>query len=222
MEECSLTEENYLKSIFSLSLQNEKVLTSNLAEKLKTKPATVSSMLKKLSDKGFIHYEKYYGVSLTPKGMKIAVWVLRKHRLWETFLMEKLGFAWDRVHQIAEQLEHIKSKELIERLDNFLGNPIADPHGAPIPDKDGQLQPCNYQSLSGIAVGKSVKVKRVKNGTPSFLKYLDKTGISLNTQLQIQERFEFDHSLMLQIEEFPKHIQVSKRAAENLMVELIE
>lgn len=221
MDECSYTEENYLKAIFSLSLKNERVLTSTIADKLHTKSATVSSMLKRLADKKLINYEKYHGVSLSPEGMKIAIWVLRKHRLWETFLMEKLDFAWDSVHQIAEQLEHIKSKELIERLDNFLGNPAFDPHGAPIPDKNGQIKACYYQALSDVAIGSLVKVKRVKNGTPSFLRYLDKTGIQLNTQLLIEERFEFDKSLMLQINQAPKSIQVSELAAGNLMVEMI-
>lgn len=221
LAECSLTEENYLKSIFSLSLKSEKVLTSDIAEKLQSKAATVSSMLKKLAAKQLINYEKYHGVTLTAEGMKIAVWVLRKHRLWETFLMDKLGFAWDRVHLIAEQLEHIKSDELIERLDDFLGNPAFDPHGAPIPDKEGNIKACHYESLAAVAIGQPVRVKRVKNGTPSFLKYLDKTGIQLNTQLLIEDRFEFDQSLLLQIEQKSQHIQVSKFAAHNLLVELV-
>ena len=198
------------------------MLTNTIATKLKAKPASVSSMLKRLADKGYIHYEKYHGVSLSSTGKVIAVGVLRKHRLWETFLLDKLGFAWDCVHQIAEQLEHIKSEELIERLDDFLGNPAFDPHGAPIPDKNGNIKNYQYQALSLINIGQIVKVKRVKNGTPAFLKYLDKTGIQLNTQLQIQERFEFDNSLLLQIEELSKNIQVSKLAADNLMVEFVE
>lgn len=221
MESCSYTEENYLKTIFSLSLKGDKVLTSTLAAKLDAKAASVSSMLKRLAEKELIHYEKYYGVELTILGKQIAVEVLRKHRLWETFLLDKLGFAWDRVHAIAEQLEHIHSDELVDRLDDFLGNPAFDPHGAPIPDKEGNLKACQYQALSLVEIGKMVRVKRVKNGTPAFLKYLDKTGIQLDTQLAIQERFEFDQSLSLQVEQKAKQIQVSQLAADNLMVEIV-
>ena len=154
------------------------------------------------------------------KDKQIALWVLRKHRLWETFLLKKLGFAWDKVHLIAEQLEHIKSSELIEKLDDFLGNPQFDPHGAPIPDKDGNIAQFPYQPLTDLEIGSVATIKRVKNGTPPFLNYLDKTGLQLETRIILQERFEFDESLLLKIEGKESQIQVSKQVAGNLMVDL--
>ncbi|MFT5618155.1 MAG: DtxR family Mn-dependent transcriptional regulator [Arenicella sp.] len=217
--DCSRSEENYLKAIYSLSIRKEKVITNDISEKLSTKPASVSNMLKKLAEKEFISYEKYHGVYLTEMGKKIAIIVMRKHRLWETFLMEKLGFAWDKVHLIAEQLEHIKSEELVERLDDFLENPKFDPHGAPIPDKFGNIAIASYKALAEVEHGSWVTIKRVKGGEPSFLKYLDRTGIQLETKVFVEERFEFDQSIMLKFESGTT-LQVSEQVAKNLMVEI--
>ena len=137
----SLTEENYIKAIFQIGTTPESNVSTNaLADSLQTKPATVSDMIKKLSHKKLIFYEKYKGVTLSASGAKEALKIIRKHRLWEVFLVNHLNFKWDQVHEIAEQLEHIKSSELVNRLDNFLGNPTIDPHGDPIPDANGQVQ----------------------------------------------------------------------------------
>lgn len=221
IHDCSRSEENYLKAIYSLSLKKEKVITNDISEKLSTKPASVSNMLKKLAEKKFISYEKYHGVYLTETGKEIAILVLRKHRLWETFLMEKLGFAWDRVHLIAKQLEHIKSEELVERLDDFLGNPKSDPHGAPIPDKFGNFATVSYKPLAEVEEGNWATIKRVKDGEPAFLKYLDRTGIQLETKVFVEERFEFDQSVFLKFENGNQSIQVSEQVAKNLMVEMV-
>ena len=152
----SQSEENYLKAIYHLGNQSQKgVSTSDIANKLETKASSVSDMIKKLSDKKLVEYKKYYGVNLTKKGKLIAASVVRKHRLWEVFLVDKLNFTWDEVHDVAEQLEHIKSKKLMEELDSFLGFPKTDPHGDPIPDKDGNLQTIEKTLLSNLKKGES-------------------------------------------------------------------
>src|SRR5688572_9062702 len=166
----SFTEENYLKTIYRLSEDGSKaVLTNEIAESMSTKAASVTDMVKKLSVKNMIGYEKYYGVTITKQGKSEALLVIRKHRLWETFLVEKLNFSWDEVHDVAEQLEHIQSPLLIEKLDEFLGFPTADPHGHPIPDKNGKVQSVRQIPLSE-ASKKSI-VRSVRDGSPSFLQY---------------------------------------------------
>ena len=154
----SFTEENYLKIIYLLTEQNggNEVSTNELAEHTQTKAASVSDMLRKLAEKNYINYRKYQGVTLTVEGQQIALAVIRKHRLWEVFLVEKLGFGWDEIHDIAEQLEHIDSKELTESLDKFLGSPKFDPHGDPIPDAKGKMPSVSYQKLSEIPLNQSV------------------------------------------------------------------
>jgi DtxR family Mn-dependent transcriptional regulator len=214
----SYTEENYLKAIYHLSKGGTKsVLTNELAESMSTKPASVTDMLKKLSAKKLITYEKYYGVTITRQGKTDALTIIRKHRLWETFLVQKLTFNWDQVHEVAEQLEHIQSPLLIEKLDEFLGYPAVDPHGHPIPDKQGKIKEIKQMPLSDFPVNKRCTVQAVKNGSPSFLKYLSKIGIYIDAALLINDKAEFDGSLELTIDN-KKKVFISRDAAECLLV----
>ncbi|MFN8354030.1 MAG: metal-dependent transcriptional regulator [Spirosomataceae bacterium] len=197
----SFTEENYLKIIYHLSAGIDgEVSTNALSEQTQTKAASVSDMLRKLADKNLIHYKKYQGVRLTEAGQRIALAVIRKHRLWEVFLVQKLGFGWDEVHHIAEQLEHIDSEELIAKLDEFLDFPKTDPHGDPIPDQLGEMPLHQAQCrLSEIKVGQKVVMMGVAEDTPAFLQYLDKTGLKLGCGLLIEEENAFDKSLRVSI-----------------------
>ncbi|MDQ2658408.1 MAG: metal-dependent transcriptional regulator [Bacteroidota bacterium] len=214
----SYTEENYLKAIYRLSDGGIKaVLTNEIAESMSTKAASVTDMIKKLSNKNLISYEKYYGAKITRQGKTQALTVIRKHRLWETFLVEKLNFSWDEVHDVAEQLEHIKSPLLIEKLDEFLGYPTADPHGHPIPDKDGNVQQLRLIALSESAVGKKAVVRSVKDGSPAFLQYLSKIGIYIGAKVAILDKIEFDGSLEVMIDNKNK-IFISREAGGNLLV----
>lgn len=213
----SLTEENYLKAIYHLSQDGAKaVLTNEIAEVMSTKAASVTDMIKRLSGKGLISYEKYYGVEISKNGKSEALAVIRKHRLWETFLVEKLGFNWDEVHEVAEQLEHIQSAVLIEKLDAFLGNPSVDPHGHPIPDKHGKVKEVRQMPLTEIAVGKSGQVCSVKNSSSSFLQYLNKIGIQIGANVIIVHKEEFDGSMEATIG--GKKTFISKEVAENILV----
>ena len=214
----SSTVENYLKAIYRLSEGGLKaVLTNEIAESLKTKAASVTDMIKKLSNKNLISYEKYYGAKITRHGKSHALTIIRKHRLWETFLVEKLHFTWDEVHDVAEQLEHIQSPLLIEKLDEFLGYPTADPHGHPIPDKDGKVQSLKLIPLSESHVNKKIIVRSVKDGSPSFLQYLSKIGIYIGAKIVILDKVEFDRSLEVQIDQKTR-VFISRDAAENLLV----
>lgn len=214
----SLVEENYLKAIYHLSAAGKNaVSTSALAENMHNKAASVTDMLKRLSAKGVIEYEKYRGVNISASGKSEALKVIRKHRLWETFLVEKLGFHWDQVHEVAEQLEHIQSSLLIEKLDAFLGHPRLDPHGNPIPDSEGRIQEIKQVPLSEFDIGKQGIVRSVSQGTPAFLQYLSKIGIYLGAPVKIVEKVEFDGSLEVLIGE-DKRVFISREGAENLLV----
>jgi DtxR family transcriptional regulator, Mn-dependent transcriptional regulator len=214
----SFTEENYLKAIYRLSDGGAKsVLTNEIADSMNTKAASVTDMVKKLSGKNLISYEKYYGVKITKPGKNAALMVVRKHRLWETFLVEKLQFSWDEVHDVAEQLEHIQSPLLIEKLDEFLGNPSVDPHGHPIPDKNGKIQTLQCTQLSDFPLKKKTNIRSVKNGSPSFLQYLSKIGVYIGASITILEKIEFDGSLEVQIDGKQK-VFISHDAAKNLLV----
>jgi len=186
----SYTEENYLKAIFALSrLYNEQeVSTNQISDHLKNKAASVTDMLKRLADKKLIDYRPYKGVKLTDKGKKAAIKVIRKHRLWEVFLVEKLKFKWDEVHDIAEQLEHIQSDDLIQKLDNYLGNPKSDPHGDPIPDASGKFFAQKSIALSAAAKKSVLVVTGVSDHSVEFLQFLSNSGISLGYQLKIKEQ----------------------------------
>lgn len=214
----SYAEENYLKTIYHLSdAGKEPVSTNALAENMNNKAASVTDMIKKLSSKGVITYEKYHGVNVSPRGKMQALMVIRKHRLWETFLVEKLGFPWDKVHEVAEQLEHIQSTLLIEKLDEFLGYPSVDPHGHPIPDSQGRIKELQQVILSDWPDGKKGIVRSVKDGSEVFLQYLSKIGISLGSNIKIIERAAFDGSLEILINNRKKAF-ISREASQNLLV----
>lgn len=213
----SLTEENYLKAIYHLSDGGSKsVLTNELAEAMSTKAASVTDMIKKLSAKEVINYEKYYGVNVTVKGKAQALMVIRKHRLWETFLVEKLGFTWDEVHEVAEQLEHINSPRLIEKLDEFLGFPKVDPHGDPIPDHKGKLKLQPQITIDQLAIGYQGKIAAVKDSDSNLLKYLDKIGAKPGTKIKILGKEEYDESMEVLIEDH--RIFISKEVSQNILV----
>jgi len=215
----SLTEENYLKAIFHLSEDGIKpVLTNDLAAKMSTKAASVTDMVKRLAGKGLVAYEKYYGVEITKSGKAEALKIIRKHRLWEKFLVDKLNFSWDEVHEVAEQLEHIQSPLLIEKLDEFLGFPKSDPHGEPIPDKNGVMSEVNQVPLSQTAPRRKATLMAVKNDSPAFLKYLSKLGMRLGSKISIVNKTEFDGSQEILIDG-KKKVFISRDAADNLLVE---
>ncbi len=179
------SEENYLKAIYHLTVQLEaEVPTNAIAEMMETKASSVTDMLKKLADKALINYIKYQGVSLTEKGTHAAKMIVRKHRLWEVFLVEKLAFTWDEVHDIAEQLEHIKSEQLINKLDDFLGNPTEDPHGDPIPDAQGKITKTEKLLLSELAESETAICVGVKDSSADFLQYLNKQKIALGAVIK--------------------------------------
>jgi len=214
----SFAEENYLKAIYHLSLSGDQSVSTNaLSEEMKTKPASVSDMIKKLAEKKVISYQKYQGVNISEKGKKEALKVIRKHRLWEVFLVEKLKFNWDEVHEIAEQLEHIKSSLLTTKLDEFLGFPRIDPHGDPIPDENGNFSNAPKYPLSEMEVGKQVRIVGVENSDSEFLKHLDKIHISLGTKIVIKDKNEFDG--LMQVELVGNgEVHISSKVAENLLV----
>ena len=222
MKSLSAVEENYLKYIFQLSEINEKgiVKTNDLAYKLEHSAASVTDMLKKLSDKKLVQYKKYYGVSLTKLGLQIAIQVLRKHRLWETFLAKNLKFTWDKIHDIAEQLEHIQSDELVNRMDAYLGFPKFDPHGDPIPDKLGNMQVPNVICLANAKLKRQYILANVNNDSTLFLKYLNKIQLQLNDKIKIIDKEEFDETIQLMIND-KRPLTISKDAAQNIFVKSI-
>ncbi|MFY0594480.1 MAG: metal-dependent transcriptional regulator [Roseivirga sp.] len=214
----SFAEENYLKAIYHLSEHGvARVNTNALAEEMQTTAASVSDMIGKLSKKKVVDYEKYRGVKVSEKGKEVALKVIRKHRLWEVFLVDKLNFPWDEVHDIAEQLEHIKSPLLISRLDEFLGFPKHDPHGDPIPDENGIFTTVKKVQLSTLKVGAVSQVVTVNDSGTAFLKYLDKVGITIGTKVVIEDKNDFDGSLDITINQ-GKSITISQTAAENILV----
>ncbi|WP_353079339.1 metal-dependent transcriptional regulator [Flavobacterium sp.] len=211
------SEENYLKVIYHLSnLSPKGVNTNAIAAMLDTKASSVTDMLKKLSEKDWINYQKYQGVSLTDKGKFNAKIIVRKHRLWEVFLVEKLGFAWDEVHEVAEELEHIQSEKLINQLDQFLNFPSFDPHGDPIPNAKGEIIKIEKQLVSEIEVGKTITCVGVKDTSVDFLQYLNKQNISLGTKMKVLEKEPFDGTLKIEINN--SVLVISDKIANNLYV----
>jgi DtxR family Mn-dependent transcriptional regulator len=214
----SLSEENYLKAIFHLQKNlNEEVNTNALAEEMQTKASSVTDMLKKMADKKLVIYKKYKGVKLSDLGKKVAVEIVRKHRLWEVFLVEKLNFTWDEVHEVAEELEHIKSKKLIVELDKFLGFPKRDPHGDPIPDEDGNFLALNKALLNQLNVDDHGVFVGVKNSSAEFLQYLDKNKIALGNNIKVMEKEAFDGSMQIEIDH-NQIVNVSEQVSENLYI----
>jgi len=215
----SLAEENYLKAIFKLSeLNPENVTTNDLAAMLNMKAASVTDMLQKLSEKKMIRYKKYQGVTLTSTGKKAALEIIRKHRLWELFLTSKLGFKWDEVHDIAEQLEHIRSEKLVRLLDEFLGKPKFDPHGDPIPDEKGNLHPKKAFPLSDAGISNIVTISGVIDHRPAFLQHLDKCGLSLGMKIRIRETTDYDKSMNISILNSRQRLHISFDVAKNILV----
>ena len=217
----SFTEENYLKVIHRLSeATSEDISTNAVAELMQTKAASVTDMLRKLAEKGWVNYQKYQGVRLSVEGEKIALSIVRKHRLWEVFLVDKMGFNWDEVHEIAERLEHIESDQLINKLDEYLGFPKTDPHGDPIPNKEGILPELAYSHLSDIKATKTCKLMGVAQDSAVFLQLLTKLNLSLGAKLDIQEINEFDRSIFVSINDAAP-IFISHEVAKNILVKIL-
>ena len=222
IQQISQTEENYLKAIFKLSeIEKNKVLTNAIAEKLSTTAASVTDMLKKLSQKKLIDYEKYYGVSLTEKGKKIAKNLIRKHRLWETFLVEKLQFNWDDVHDLAEQLEHINSDLLTDKIESFLGFPKFDPHGDPIPDKKGNIAYHEDITLDQMKKGESGIIVAVIDHSVQFLQYLDKAQLTINSKVKVKDEEEFDNSKLLLVNA-KTEVHISQKVGASLLIRKVK
>ncbi|PWG05571.1 metal-dependent transcriptional regulator [Polaribacter aquimarinus] len=216
----TLSEENYLKAIYHLELGADKGISTNaIAEQLETKASSVTDMIKKLSDKKVVVYKKYKGVKLTDLGKKIAANIVRKHRLWEVFLVEKLNFSWDEVHDVAEQLEHIKSPKLINQLDALLGFPTHDPHGDPIPDENGNLKIIDKSLLSALQKNESGICVGVDDSSSGFLQFLDKKDIVLGKIITVLEKEDFDNSLAIQID--GKKLSISNKIANNLYIKKV-
>jgi DtxR family Mn-dependent transcriptional regulator len=229
------TEENYLKAIYSLAVAVERgvdadiatsegaVATNAIANRLSTSPASVTDMIKRLNDKGLVTHVPYRGVTLTPAGRSLALQTIRKHRLWETFLVEKLNFAWHEVHDTAEQLEHIDSPELVARLDAFLGHPKFDPHGDPIPGPNGEMQTRPTVRLSALPIGMRAEVASVSLTTPEYLRYLDRLGLRIGVVLSVVEQIAFDQSRLIRLEHAPdqttpNEVIVTSAVTENVLV----
>lgn len=210
------SEENYLKAIFHLQEKEGTVTTNALAEKLQTKPASVTDMMKKLSTKKLLNYKPYYGFSLSAEGKKIALLIIRRHRLWEYFLAQKLKFDWNEVHTLAEELEHVSSKQLIDRLDKYLGYPQFDPHGDPIPDHKGKIKNVNKVALFDLPFNQMAEVLQVTNQSREMLDLLEHKNINIGTRLEVRKHFDFDHSVEVKIK--ATTTTLSEQLAKNIFV----
>ncbi len=214
------TIENYLKTIYNLSSNNTAVVgNQKLSDKLGLKPATVTEGLRKLHELKYVIYEKSYGTRLTVSGSKMALSIIRRHRIWETYLAKELGFGWDEVHAIAEELEHINNVKLINKLASILGNPTYDPHGDPIPDAKGKIQKSNFIKLSETKVKGNYKVMGVTDHSASFLKYLEKHQLIIGASINIKTIEDFDNSIVLVCQK--KEVNISPKAAECIIVQTI-
>lgn len=212
----SHTEENYLKAVYHLQLSSEVVSTNELARRLHTSAASVTDMMKKLHAKQLLHYKPYHGFSLSAEGKKAALYIIRRHRLWEFFLAEKLAFGWDEVHDIAEELEHVGNKKLIEKLDAYLGFPRFDPHGDPIPDSKGKLHQPELIPLNDLHLGIPVILHSVTQQNRELLEHLDAKNLRLGTQLEARNRSSFDGSVDIRLA--GKTITLSEQLAAHLLV----
>jgi DtxR family transcriptional regulator, Mn-dependent transcriptional regulator len=213
----SASKENYLKAIFHLQQEQESVTTNALAEALQTKPASVTDMLKKLKTQKLLQYEKYHGVKLTADGRKVAIQIIRKHRMWEYFLVEKLQFGWEEVHEIAEELEHISSKKLIDRLEEFLDFPQSDPHGDPIPDANGKIPQLQQLAVSDLPVNSTGTVNGISDQSPDMLELLRHKNIQIGTRLEVKKKFDVDGSIEIKIRN-QQPVTISDHVAKNLLV----
>ncbi|MEQ1676741.1 MAG: metal-dependent transcriptional regulator [Chitinophagaceae bacterium] len=213
----STSEENYIKAIYHLQQQDDMVSTNELAAELKTRPASVTDMMKKLKAKKLLNYEPYQGFHLTNDGNKVALNIIRRHRLWEFFLAEKLKFSWDEVHEVAEDLEHVTNKKLIDKLDEFLGFPRVDPHGDPIPDANGKIEISNKIGLTELPLNKPAIVNSVSDQSSKILELLEHKNISIGTRLEVKRKFDFDDSMEIRIGRQPA-FTISRQLAENIFV----
>lgn len=213
----STTEENYLKAIYALEEKNTMVDNQSIAALLKNTPASVSDMLKRLTKKELIIYQPYRSIKLTEAGRRIALQIIRKHRLWETFLVNCLGFQWEQIHPVAEQLEHIDSDLLIERLDAYLGYPKFDPHGDPIPSPSGEITPQSGFLLTNAQKNDILIVVAVRNDEESFLSYLNKVNIAIGKEIRIIDKIPFDLSIEVAFDN--KVINLSQRIASQIVVD---
>lgn len=213
----SSSEENYIKTIFHLQGEEGTVTTNEVANDLNTRPASVTDMMKKLKTKKLVHYQPYKGFRLSNEGKKVALGIIRRHRLWEFFLAEKLKFSWDEVHEVAEQLEHVSSKKLIDKLDEHLGFPKFDPHGDPIPDSNGKMESWQKVALIDLPVNKQAEVCQVSNQSAELLELLKHKQITLGTKLEVKRKFSFDHSLEIKIKQLPA-INISEQLAKTIFV----
>ncbi|RAV97874.1 metal-dependent transcriptional regulator [Pseudochryseolinea flava] len=214
----SLTEENYIKSIYSLSLEAGEVTVSELAKKLNVKLPTVNSMIKKLAAKKVVSYAPYQGIKMTEKGKKEALSIIRKHRLAELFLVKVMGLGWEEVHDIAEQLEHVESERFYNRIDEMLGKPKVDPHGEPIPDVNGKIHSKNRLAVSQMKEGTSGKISAVSNDEKSFLDHLNAKGIQIGDLITLKKRESFDGSVLI-ITKAKKETMLTHQVAERIWVE---
>jgi DtxR family Mn-dependent transcriptional regulator len=213
----SVSEENYIKAIFHLQEEVERVNTLQLAQAMKTKPASITDMLKKLKNKKLLDYQPYYGFKLTAEGNKIALGIIRRHRIWEYFLAEKLQFNLHEIHELAEVLEHVSSKKLIDKLDSYLGSPKFDPHGDPIPDLNGKIATEDYILLSVMKVKKKGRVCRIASASKKIMELISYQQIKLGSQIMVQQRFEFDDSMEILID--GKHkVNISQQLAKNIFI----
>jgi DtxR family Mn-dependent transcriptional regulator len=203
----SYTEENYIKTLFNLSNERGEVTVNELSKRLSIKMPTVNSMMKRLAEKKLVHYESYKPLKLTEKGKKEAGLIIRKHRLTEMFLVQKMGFGWEQVHEIAEQIEHLQSPHFFEKMDEMLGYPKIDPHGSPIPDKNGKIDWVHYEKLSDCRIGDTVKLAAVIQTTDDFLKFLNARELQLGLKIKIKAVEKFDGSML---------VSYNKRTAEAL------
>lgn len=213
----SFTEENYLKAMFSLSEKSGEVTVNDISKMLNIKMPTVNSMVKRLAAKGYIQYQTYKPIILTELGKKTALLIIRKHRLTEMFLVDKMGFGWEEVHEVAEQIEHIHSPKFFAKMDEMLDYPTVDPHGSPIPDKAGNIHLKNYDPLSNFEKGSKVKLVAVTNSNEEFLKYLNSKKLQLDTVIEIIEKEEFDQSMTVKYE--GQKVTLSEKVTEKLLVE---
>jgi DtxR family Mn-dependent transcriptional regulator len=214
----SSSEENYLKAIFKIGEKADKSVTTNsVAAAMNTTAASVTDMIKRLAEKRLVVYEKYHGVHLTAEGSRLATVLIRKHRLWEVFLVDKLGFSWDEVHELAEQLEHVQGDALIHRLDAYLAFPKFDPHGDPIPDAEGRWAVRQQVVLAGLPPGASGLVTGVLDHSTAFLQYLGKLGLTLGVPITLLERMEYDHSVSIETNR-EQNLVLSEKVAANLLI----
>ena len=216
----SYTEENYLKALFNLANEKGEVSANELSKKLDIKMPTVNSMMKKLSEKKLVHYESYKPLRLTEKGKKEAGLIIRKHRLTEMFLVQKMDFGWEQVHEVAEQMEHLHAPDFFEKMDEMLGYPTIDPHGSPIPDKSGKIDWKYYEKLSDCQAGQTVKLSAVINGTDEFLKFLNTRELHLGVKIKIRSVENFDGSMLVSYNKKTAET-LSQTVSERLLVEIV-